>query len=209
MPDSALTARRTASMPQRRSRTALPPHQPGGNRHTQVQHGPYRAENPVGRVPAWLHQCCVPVVDLRGHGRPADPGCGEADRQQNDQAEPRILRAVADISSPRALICRASAERYRIAEVLLVSRHPATCLADELRVSHQGFQLPMSRWHGQQAIAHIFSQQCDQLPSSSPWHYLLSGFCYLTNSYRLAVRSRRMPRNQVKRHERDCSLPVR
>ena len=35
----------------------------------------------------------------------------------------------------------ASPERYRIAEVLFVGCHSATCLADELRVSHQGFQL--------------------------------------------------------------------
>ena len=78
------------------------PNQPSGDGHAEIQRRPHRAENPVGRVPAWLCQGCVPVVDLRAGDDPADRRYSKADGDQHDQAEPRMFRkCCGHLVSPR------------------------------------------------------------------------------------------------------------
>lgn len=63
------------------------PHQPGRNRHHQVEQRPDRAEDPVRRIPRGLGDTRVPAADLgRGCGGP-QAGGGEADDDGDDETD--------------------------------------------------------------------------------------------------------------------------
>ena len=66
---------------------ALPPNQPRGNRHAEIEGRPNRAENPVRRSPTWFREGRIPSGNLRCRDRPTDSSSGKAEDEEDDEAE--------------------------------------------------------------------------------------------------------------------------
>jgi len=69
-------------------KAGLTPHEPGRDRHHQVQTTPHRAKDPVRGIPGGLDEVCVPAWDLGCGGQAANASGGEADQDDDGEADP-------------------------------------------------------------------------------------------------------------------------
>ena len=99
----------------------MTPYAPTGNRHQDVESGPYRREDPIRRIEGWFVERLIPGVDARHRDGAADGGDREAQDYENDEAK--------DIPSGLEIRCGVPAHSHSISFDRANHRHPTVLVA--------------------------------------------------------------------------------